>query len=83
MPGRPTWSLGVKGGVVRISIGSASEAISQAKAFINANAKWGVKRLPWWETIDPSRVPIEELKRIKSQVDAATFVVSPDVKAMI
>lgn len=68
---------------MKIFVGSASGAKSQAKAFIKANTKWGVSFLPWWEAFHPGRVLIDELKRIKSQVDAAILLVSPDVKAKI
>jgi len=68
---------------MKIFVGSASGAKSQAKAFINANTKWGVKFLPWWEAFQPGRVLIDELKRIKSEVHAAILIISPDVKAKI
>ena len=68
---------------MKIFVGSASGAKSQAKAFIKANTKWGVKFLPWWTAFHPGRVLIDELKRIKGEVDAAILIVSPDVKAKI
>lgn len=68
---------------MKIFVGSASGAKSQAKAFINANTKWGVKFLPWWDAFQPGRVLIDELKRVKSEVRGAILIVSPDVKAKI
>lgn len=68
---------------MKIFVGSAAGAKSQAKAFINANTKWGVKFLPWWDAFQPGRVLIDELKRIKYEVDAAILIISPDVKAKI
>jgi predicted nucleotide-binding protein len=68
---------------MKIFLGSSTDAKSQSKAFINATTRWGVKFVPWWTAFKPGRTLIDELKRIKSEVDAAILLVSPDIKAKI
>jgi len=64
--------------MIKIFVGSSAAAKSQAKAFINGCSVPEVVFLPWWDQFTAGRTLLEELSRIRSQVNRAILIMSPE-----
>jgi len=64
--------------MTKIFIGSSTAAKSQAKAFIKGCSVPDVTFLPWWDQFVAGRTLLEELSRIRSQVNRAILIMSPE-----
>jgi len=69
--------------VTTVFIGSSSAAKSQARAIILKFTSPTLKFIPWWEAFTPGRTLLEDLDAIRSQVDAALLVFSPEAQSTI
>lgn len=69
--------------VIRLFIGSSSAAKSQAKKIVQQLSSATVKFTPWWDTITPGQLLLDELDRIKSSVDGAVLVFTPESQTLI
>lgn len=68
---------------VKLFIGSSSAARSQAKAIVTALSSNVVSFLPWWDAFTPGRNLLEELDTIRSQVQGAILLFSPESETEI
>jgi predicted nucleotide-binding protein len=68
---------------VKIFIGSASAAKSQAKAVVKAFTSPTVEFLTWWDAFTPGRTLLEDLDAIRGQVDGAILIFSPEAEATV
>lgn len=64
--------------MIKIFVGSSTAAKKQAKDFIDGCANPNVQFVPWWEQFTAGRTLLEELTRIKSEVNAAVLIMSPE-----
>jgi predicted nucleotide-binding protein len=62
----------------RIFIGSSSAAKSQARAVIKAFSGPTLTFLPWWEAFTAGRTLLEDLDRVRTRVDGALLLFSPE-----
>ena len=63
---------------MNIFIASSTAAKSQAKAFIKGCSHSDVTFLPWWDQFIPGKTLLEELTRIRDQIDRAIIILSPE-----
>ncbi len=61
-----------------IFIGSSSAAKSQARTVIRKCSSPSLRFLPWWDAFTAGRTLLEDLDRIRSKVDGALLVFSPE-----
>lgn len=66
-----------------IFLGSSKAAKSQAKLVIDALTSETVKFFPWWEAFPAGATLLERLNEIRSKVDGALFLFSPESEAVI
>ena len=59
-------------------VGSSSAAKSQAKALIKEFAGPTLAFLPWWDAFTPGRSLLEELDAVRSKVQGALLLFSPE-----
>lgn len=64
--------------VTTIFVGSASAAKSQAKAVIKAFSGPTLTFLPWWEAFTAGRTLLDELDAVRSRVNGALLLFSPE-----
>jgi predicted nucleotide-binding protein len=64
-------------------IGYSSAAKSQAKALVKALTSDTLEFITWWEAFTPGKTLLEELDTIKSKVDGALMVFSPESETTI
>jgi predicted nucleotide-binding protein len=69
--------------VTKLFIGSSSAAKSQAKKLVQQLSSATVEFVPWWDSITPGQLLLDELDRIKSSVDGAVMVFTPESDAVI
>lgn len=69
--------------VTKLFIGSSSAAKSQAKKFVETLTNPTLKFVPWWESITPGQILLDELDAIYDQVNGAVFLFSPESEAKI
>lgn len=69
--------------MTKIFVGTSAAAKSQAKAFIKGCSVPEVTFLPWWDQFIPGRTLLEELSRIRSQINRAILIISPESFAKI
>lgn len=69
--------------VTRIFIGSSTAAKSQAKAVVAKFQSNTVKFLPWWDAFTAGRTLLEDLDAIRSSVDAALLLFSPEAESKV
>lgn len=61
-----------------IFIGSSSAAKAQARAVIRKFNSPALKFLPWWDAFTAGRTLLEDLDHIRSRVDGALLLLSPE-----
>lgn len=61
-----------------IFIGSSTAARTQARVVVRDLTSPGIKFLPWWDAFTPGRTLLEELDLIRTKVDAAILLFSPE-----
>lgn len=61
-----------------IFIGSSSAAKSQARAVIRKFTGPTLKFLPWWDAFTAGRTLLEDLDHVRSKVDGALLLFSPE-----
>jgi predicted nucleotide-binding protein len=64
-------------------IGSSSAAKSQAKALVRALSGPTLEFLPWWEAFTAGRTLLEELDLVRSRVQGALLLFSPESTTQI
>lgn len=64
-------------------LGSSSAAKSQAKALAAALTSDQIEFLPWWEAFPAGRTLLEQLDSIRSKVQGAVLVVSPEAEGLV
>jgi predicted nucleotide-binding protein len=64
-------------------IGSSGAARSQAKAIVRTFESPTLQFLPWWEAFVAGTTLLENLDRIREEVDAAVLVMSPESETVI
>jgi predicted nucleotide-binding protein len=64
-------------------IGSSAAAKSQAKAVVAKLSSQTLKFLPWWEAFTAGRTLLEDLDTIRSKVDGAILLFSPDAESTV
>jgi predicted nucleotide-binding protein len=64
-------------------VGSSSAAKSQAKTVVQSFTSPTVKFVPWWDVFTPGRTLLEELEDIKTKVDGAILLFSPEAEASV
>jgi len=64
--------------MMNIFIASSNAAKPQAKAFIKGCTRADVTFLPWWEQFRAGNTLLEELVRIRDQIDRAVLILSPE-----
>jgi len=62
----------------RIFVGSSSAAKSQARAVVKAFSSPTLTLIPWWEAFTAGRTLLEDLDRIRTRVDGALLLFSPE-----
>jgi predicted nucleotide-binding protein len=66
-----------------IFIGSSTAAKSQAKAFITKFQSATLVFKPWWESFTAGRTLLEDLDLIRSKVDGALLLFSPEAESTV
>jgi predicted nucleotide-binding protein len=66
-----------------IFIGSSTAAKSQAKAFITKFQSATLAFKPWWESFTAGRTLLEDLDLIRSKVDGALLLFSPEAESTV
>jgi CRP/FNR family cyclic AMP-dependent transcriptional regulator len=70
--------------VTKLFIGSSGGAKSQAKAIVKAFTSPTLEFLPWWDDVFVGGgLLLENLEKIKVQVDGAVFVFSPEIPGTV
>lgn len=69
--------------VTKLFVASSSAAKTQAKKFIEALSGPTLEFFPWWENITPGQILLNELDAIRTRVDGAVFIFSPEYPATI
>jgi len=69
--------------VIKLFIGSSSAAKSQAKKFVETFSSPTLEFIPWWDTITPGQILLDELDAIYDQVDGALLIFSPESGSII
>ena len=64
-------------------IGSASAAKSQAKEIVKTFTGPTIEFLPWWNAFTAGKTLLEELDEIRSKVDGAILLFSPEAEATV
>ncbi len=64
-------------------IGSSSAAKSQAKAIVAKFMSPTLEFLPWWDAFTAGRTLLEDLDNIRSRVDGAVLLFSPEAAATV
>ncbi len=64
--------------MINIFIASSTAAKSQAKAFIKGCSHADVTFLAWWDQFVAGKTLLEELTRIRNQIDRAIIILSPE-----
>lgn len=67
--------------MIDIFVGSASGAKSQAKRFIEGCTNPNIRYLPWWEQFTPGRTLLSELDRMRTSIDAAILLLTPEASS--
>jgi predicted nucleotide-binding protein len=67
----------------RAFIGSSSAARSQAKALIKKFENPTLEFLPWWDAFVAGKTLLENLDAVRTKVDAAILVMSPESETTI
>lgn len=67
----------------KLFIGSSSAAKSQAKRLVAELSSATVEFVPWWTSITPGQLLLNELETIKNSVDGAVLVFSPESESTI
>jgi predicted nucleotide-binding protein len=65
-------------GTTTIFVGSSAAAKAQARALIRRFSSPKLRFLPWWDAFTAGRTLLEDLDHIRSRVDAALLVFSPE-----
>lgn len=63
--------------------GCSTAAKSQGKVFVETFTSATLKFLPWWDGFTAGRTLLEELDRIRKQVQGAVLLFSPEFEAEI
>jgi predicted nucleotide-binding protein len=66
-----------------IFFGSSAAAKSQAKAAVAAFSGATVEFLPWWDAFTPGYTLLEDLDSIRSRVNGALLLFSPEATATV
>ncbi len=66
-----------------IFLGSSTAAKSQAKAVSVTLKSDQIEFLPWWEAFTPGRTLLQELDAIRSRVQGAVLLFSPEAQATV
>lgn len=66
-----------------IFIGSSTAAKSQAKAVIEQFESATLKFTPWWEAFTAGRTLLDDLDNIRSKVDGAVLLFSPEAESTV
>jgi predicted nucleotide-binding protein len=69
--------------VTKLFIGSSSAAKSQAKKFVDAFTSPTLQFIPWWESITPGQVLLDELDNIYRKANGAVLLFSPESETKI
>ena len=64
-------------------VGSSIAAKAQAKALVVALSSSEVEFLPWWDAFTPGRTLLQELDEIRTKVQGAVLVFSPEVEGTV
>lgn len=64
-------------------IGSSSAAKSQAKEVVSKLKSPTIDFLPWWEAFTAGRTLLEDLDNIRSKVDGAILLFSPEADSTV
>jgi predicted nucleotide-binding protein len=64
--------------LINIFIASSIAAKRQAQAFIKGCSHPDVSFLPWWDQFIAGKTLLEELTRIRNQIDRAILILSPE-----
>ncbi len=63
---------------LKIFVASSSAAKRQAKMFIEHFDNDYIEFLPWWEQFTPGRTLLDELNRIRNEINAALLFITPE-----
>lgn len=64
--------------MIKIFVGSSSAARHQAKMFIEGCVNENITFIPWWDQFTPGSTLLDELNRIKTEVNAAVLIFTPE-----
>lgn len=64
--------------ITKLFIGSSAAAKSQARKIVAELTSATVEFVPWWDSITPGQLLLDELEKIKQGVDGAVLVFSPE-----
>jgi predicted nucleotide-binding protein len=64
-------------------IGSSSAAKSQAKAVLDKFQGPTLRFIPWWDAFTAGRTLLEDLDKIRGQVDGAVLLFSPEAESTV
>lgn len=67
--------------MIKIFVGSSNAAKVQARALIDGLKNPNIEFLPWWEQFTPGSTLLDELTRIKNEVNAAILIFTPEAVA--
>ena len=67
----------------RVFVGSSTAAKSQAKALVKKFESATLEFLPWWDAFVAGRTLLEDLDNIRTQVDGAVLLFSPESSTTI
>ena len=67
--------------VTKLFVGSSDGSKRQAKVLIEGLKSATVEFLPWWDAFPAGRTLLEQLDAVKSKVDGALILFSPDAPA--
>jgi predicted nucleotide-binding protein len=73
--------MGGEDDVIKIFLGSSSGAKSQAKRFMEGCVNQNIQYLPWWEQFNAGHTLLDELDRIRNEVNAAILLITPEASA--
>jgi len=67
--------------MIKIFVGSSTGARTQARKFIEGCTNPNITYLPWWEQFTAGSTLLNELDRIRSDVDAAILLLTPEASS--
>jgi len=68
--------------MIKIFVASSNSAKRQAKVFIEGCKNPNIEFLPWWEQFTPGCTLLEELARVRNEVNAAILLITPEAAAI-